>query len=105
MDIPQNIRRILVYSLGVLGVLTFASAIISYECVRSYGPRQANVETGQIYPKRMQQPFNVYLTKVQMDYIAYGPVVGGALGFSAGLLNLRWKIIHNPYYDRPRKLY
>jgi hypothetical protein len=98
------LRRILVYSLLTFGVLTFASAIISYEYLRSYGPRQPNVESGQIYPKRMQQPFDVYLTRFQIDWVERGPFVGVALGFAAAILNMRWKIVRNPYYDIPKKL-
>jgi hypothetical protein len=105
MATPNIFRRVLVYGLLTFGVLTFASAIITYECLRSYGPRQPNVETGHIYPMRMQQPFDVFLTKFQTEWVQYGPFIGGGIGIAAAVLNMRWKIIHNPYDDIPKKLY
>jgi hypothetical protein len=105
MATPNIFRRVLVYGLLTFGVLTFASAIITYECLRSYGPRQSDVETGHIYPMRMQQPFDVFLTKFQIEWVQCGPFIGVGIGFAAGILNMRWKIIHNPYDDIPKKLY
>jgi hypothetical protein len=98
-------RRVLVYGFGTFGVLTFASAIITYECLRPYGPRQPNFETGHIYPMRMQQPFDVFLTGFQIEFVQRGPFIGVGIGFAAAFLNMRWKIIRNPYDDIPKKFY
>ena len=70
-----------------------------YECLRSYGPRQSSVETGHIYPMRMQQPFDVFLTKFQIEWVQCGPFIGVGIGFVAAFLNMRWKIIQNTPYD------
>ena len=105
MATPNIIRRVLVYGLLIFGVLTFTSVIISYECLRFYGPRQPNVETGQIHPMIMQQPFDVYLTNLQAEWVNCDPFIGMAMGLVAALLNMRWKIIHNPHDDMPKKPY
>ena len=105
MTTPNTIRRILVYGLVSCAVLTGISFFISYECFRSYCPRQPKVETGQIYPERLQQPFDVYLTKFEVEWLDYG-LVGAMVPFAAAFyLNSRWKIIHNSYYDIPKKMY
>ncbi|MFZ1073499.1 MAG: hypothetical protein WAO21_08710 [Verrucomicrobiia bacterium] len=99
-------RRVLVYGFGTLGVLTMVSAFVWYEYLRSYAPRQPNVATGQIYPMIMQQPFDVYLTKFQTEWVDSGWFIGAALVFVAGYLNMRWKIIPDrPYLPKPKKLY
>jgi hypothetical protein len=106
MATPNILRRILVYGLLTFGLLTFASAIVTYEWLRSYSPRQPNVEAGQIYPMRMQQPFDVFLTKSQIEFVQNGPFIGVGIGFAAGFLNMRWKIIPDrPYLPKPKKLY
>jgi|SRR5579862_6658337 len=106
MATPNILRRVLVYGLLTFGMLTFASAIITYECLRSYGPRQSSVETGHIYPMRMQQPFDVFLTKAQIEFVQNGPFIGVGICFAAGFLNMRWKIIPDrPYLPKPKKLY
>ena len=106
MATPNILRRVLVYGLLTFGVLTFVSALISYECLRSYGPRQPNVVSGQIYPMIMQQPFDIYLTRFQTDWVDCGPFIGVGIGIVAALLNMRWKIIPNrPYLPKPKKLY
>jgi hypothetical protein len=104
--VTSNIfRRILVFGLLTVGVLTFASAMITYEFLRSHGPRQSNVETGHIYPMKMQQPFDVFLTKFQTEWIQCGPAIGGGIAIVAAFLNMRWKIIHNLHDDIPKKFY
>jgi len=105
MVIPNILRRVLAYGLLTFGLLMFASAIVTYECLRFYCPRQPNVETGQIYPMRMQQPFDVFLTRFQIEFVQNGPSIGGGMAFAAVFLNMRWKIIRNPYDDIPKKLY
>lgn len=106
MAIPNIFRHLLVYGLLTLGILTFVSAMATYECLRSYGPRQPNVETGQIYPMRMQQPFDVFLTKFQIEFVQNGSFIGVGIGFAAGFLNMRWKIIPDrPYLPKSKKLY
>jgi hypothetical protein len=105
MATPNIFRRILVFGLITFGMLTFASSIIAYLCLSCYGPRQPNVATGQIYPMRMQQPFDVFLTKFQIEWVQDGPFLGMGVGIAACFLNTRWKIVHNPYDDIPKKLY
>lgn len=85
--------------------MTFFSALVSYEWLRSYGPRKPDVHTGQKYPMRMQQPFDVYLTRFQTKWIECGPFIGVGIVFAAGFLNMRWKIVGNPYDDLPKKFY
>jgi hypothetical protein len=54
----------------------------------------------------MQQPFDVYLTKFQEEWIDSGMVVGMVLFGVAFYLNSRWKIIRDrPYLPKPKKLY
>jgi hypothetical protein len=98
-------QRFLVYTFGIVGVLIFASAMISYQWLRSAGPRQVEAASGHIYPMRMQQPFDVYLTKCETRFIEAGPGIGCALGFLAAVLNIRWKVIRNPYEEIPKKFY
>lgn len=98
-------RRILVYGLGIVAMLTFFSAILTYEWLRSNGPRKPNFAAGQIYPMRMQQPFDVYLTKFQNEWIQCGPTIGVALGIFAALLNGQWKVVRNPQDGLPKKFY
>ena len=105
MAIGNILRRVLVYGLLMFGVFTFFSAIITYECLRDYGPGQSNMETGHIYPMRMQQPFDVFLTKFEIEWLKYGPAIGVSIGFASAILNMRWNIIHNPYDDKPKKLF
>ncbi len=55
---------------------------------------------------RMQQPFDVFLTKSQIEFVQNGPFIGVGIGFAAGFLNMRWKIIPDrPYLPKPKKLY
>jgi hypothetical protein len=89
MATPNIFRRVLVYCLLTFGVLTFASAIVTYECLRSYAPRQSNVETGHIYPMRMQQPFDVFLTEYQIEWVKCGLFIGVGIGFAAAILKMR----------------
>jgi hypothetical protein len=98
-------RRVLVYFLLICTIGLFVSFIVSYECIRSYSPRQPNAQTGQIFAQRLQQPFDVYLTKFQVEWLQYGLAPMLPLVFSVYFLNLRWKIIHNPHDDMPKKLY
>jgi hypothetical protein len=99
MATPIIFRRILIYGILSLGGIAGISQLVTYEWLRSYGPRQPIVETGHIYPMRMQQPFDVYLTKFQQEWIDSGVVVGLVLFGVAFYLNSRWKIIQNTPYD------
>ena len=98
-------RRVLVYLLLSCTIGWFVLYIFSYECIRCYGPRQPNVLTGQIYAQRLQQPFDVYLTRFQVVWLQYGIAPMLPLMLIVYFLNLRWKIFHNPYYDIPKNLY
>src|ERR1022692_927068 len=98
-------RRALVYFLLSCTIGLFVSFIVSYECMRSYSPRQPNGQTGQIFAQRLQQPVDVYLTKLQVEWLRYGLIPMLPLTIIVYFLNLRWKIIHNPYYDIPKKFY
>jgi hypothetical protein len=89
----------LIYFLLTWAVLTGISSFVAYFYYRSYSPMQPNVETGQIYPLRMKQPFDVYLTEFQAFWVQYGMIVAVIPGFVAGYLNTRWKIIQNTPYD------
>jgi hypothetical protein len=98
-------RRVLVYFLLSCTIGLFVSFMVSYECLRCYSPRQPNVQTGQIFPQKLQQPFDVYLTKFQVEWLDYGLIPMLPLTLGVYFLNSRWKIIHNPYYDIPKKHY
>ena len=99
-------RRVLVYFLLSCTIGSFVSFMISYECIRSYSPRQPIVQTGQIYAQRLQQPFDVYLTKLQVEWLQYGLAPMLPLAFLVYFLNSRWKIIRDrPYLPKPKKLY
>jgi len=99
-------RRVLVYGLLICTIGLFVSFMVSYECIRSYSPRQPNVQTGQIYAQRLQQPFDVYLTKFQVEWLQYGLAPMLPLVLVLYFLNLRWKIIRDrPYLPKPKKLY
>src|SRR3954447_5152619 len=87
------VRSILVYGLIAAGMLTFWSAMVSYEWLRSNGPRMPNVAAGQTYSMRMQQPSDVYLTKFQYQFVDCGPLIGVGIAMVGGFLNTRWKII------------
>jgi hypothetical protein len=105
MTRPIVIRKFLLFGLGVLGLLIFITSMASYQWLRDSGPRNANVQAGQVYATRMQQPFDVYLTHRQKEWIDYGPFIGVALLFAVGFLNLRWKVFSNPHENVPKKLY
>ena len=87
------VRSFLVYGLIAAGMLTFCSALISYEWLRANGPRMPIMATGRIYPMRMQQPFDVYLTKSQYQFVDCGPLIGVGIAMAGGFLNMRWKVI------------
>jgi hypothetical protein len=99
-------RRVLVYFFLSCTIGLFVSFMVSYACIRSYSPRQPNVQTGQIYAQKLQQPFDVYLTKFQVEWLEYGLIPMLPLTLIAYFLNSRWKIIRDrPYLPKPKKLY
>lgn len=102
---PKMLHRVIVYTLGTIFLLMFSSYLVSYEYLRAYAPRQPDPASGQIYPMEMQQPFNVYLTGPEVDWVDDGPVVAMVFGFAAGCLRLWWKFPRNPLNDLPKKLY
>jgi len=105
MTTSNILRSVLVYCLLFCTIGYFVSYLVSYEYIRSYAPRQPNVETGQTYAKKLQQPFDVYLTKFQVDWLQCGFIPMLPLTLGVYFLNSRWKIIHNSYFDTPKKLY
>jgi hypothetical protein len=93
MAVSIKVRRVIVYVVLSAGIATFTSSIAGYEWLRSYGPRQPNYAAGQLYPKKMQQPFDVYLTKAEEAWVTYGIFLGVLLGFIAVGLNNEWQVI------------
>jgi hypothetical protein len=59
MSASTTFKRVLIYFLLTWTVLTGISSFVAYFYYRSYSPMQPDVETGQIYPLRMKQPFDV----------------------------------------------
>ena len=106
MATSHTFREVLLYSLMSCFAGLWIFFFVFYECIRCYGPRQPDALTGHIYPERLQQPWDVYLTKLQVDWLDYGPVVPMVF-FAAGFyLNSRWKIIRNtPYLPKRKKFF
>jgi hypothetical protein len=99
------LRRMVVYSLLVTGFLMMLSSMICYRWLRSAGPRQPDSITGHVYPMRMQQPFDVYLTRFQTKWINCGPFIGVAIVFAGACLNTHSNVIPDRRNQLPKKLY
>ena len=105
MVTSNTFRRVVVYVLLSCLIGWFISFMVSYACIRRYSPQQPDVLTGHVYAQKLQQPFDVYLTKFQVEWLEYGLIPMLPLTLIVYFLNSRWKIIHNPYYDIPKKFY
>jgi hypothetical protein len=98
-------HRITVYLLLSVAVSVFIAHIVSYGYLRSYSPRAPDTLTGQVYARRMQLGYEVYLTGLQRDWLKYAPITWALSGFVAGYLNLRWKVFRNLQEELPKKFY
>jgi hypothetical protein len=83
--------RALAYLFGGLYLLSFVSLIVFYEWLRYFGARQPNSATGEIIARRMQQPFDVYLTKAECGWLDWALVPLLALLGVAFWAQRRWK--------------
>ena len=59
---------------GALYVPSFVSYFVFYEWLRYFGARQPNSETGEIFARKLQQPFDVYLTRTECAWLDWGMV-------------------------------
>lgn len=100
MNVKITFRRTIVYGLLAIAVALFVSWFILYEWARSYCPREPNALTGHILPQQMQQPFLVYLTQGQVDWLDYLLPLYITVALIAFYLNQRWQILKNFHSSR-----
>ena len=96
MHLSKTIKLVILYSLITASVILFISYFSSYYYLRSNSPKIPDATTGHVYPERMKQPYDVYLTKHQILWLQYGiyiPWIPFIVGF---VLNDRWKLV-SPY--------
>ena len=96
MNLSKTIKLVILYSLITASVILFISYFSSYYYLRSNSPKISDEATGHVYPEQMKQPFNVYLTKNQFEWLQYGiyiPLIPFIVLF---VLNDRWKLL-SPY--------
>jgi len=96
MNLSKTIKLAVLYSLISSSVILFISYFSSYYYLRSNSPKIPDATTGHVYPEQMKQPFDVYLTRNQSEWLQYGIYIAGIPFIIAFVLNNRWKLV-SPY--------
>lgn len=91
MLVNLKTKKIIVVITTTLSVLIFCGSTFSYFYIKENRPRVPNVEKGQIYPRRMQQPYDVYITDFEWYWLDSGISLGGGIFITAYLLNQYFK--------------
>lgn len=90
-----KLSKILVIGLTVLFMPILIILISSYSYFKNYRPKLPNFEKGQIYPQRMQQPYDVFLTRSDLYWLDLG-FPSAIILVITGYLNSRWKVYKIP---------
>jgi hypothetical protein len=88
-----KIHRIIVFGLIGFAMLILFSSTFQFEYLKKNRPKFPNIEKGEIYPKRMQQPFDVYLTQFDLYFLDLCGPIGLIMMMFTYYLNLKWKVI------------
>ena len=94
-------RKFIIYFGLVVAIAVFLSNFAIYFYARANSPRQPDISSGHVFSKQMQQPFVVYLTDKQVEWLNYSLPIAMLIFLSTIFLNNKWKVIQNDYEKIP----